>query len=102
MSYKSKFGITKIRHRKNGTDELDINWDTDCDPSSNSKTNRIPVFLYTPDMRDTDTHFHVPLTRAEAKRLRNWLNDYLKDVVPKKRRKAQKRKSPRSFKNCIN
>lgn len=86
MAYKSRFGVTKIRHRKNGRDELSISWDTDGDPNTDPKHRRYPVFLYTPWMGDTKDHSHIPLRRSEAKKLRDWLNEYLNDCPPRGKR----------------
>lgn len=75
MAYKNKFGITKIisSKRKN----LDISWDCEEDPKD--KKQRKPVFLFTPDMDNTINHFHIELDKKQAVKLRDWLNDYLKD-----------------------
>lgn len=52
---------------------FDISLDYDTDPE---KT--FPVFLFIPD-RKQFTHWHIPLTRQQARRLRDWLNRYLGD-----------------------
>lgn len=67
MSFKSRFGITKI---KNSTiDNLSIGLD---------ENNSIkPVILYTPDLKDTNEHFHIELSKIEATKLRDWLNSFL-------------------------
>ena len=76
MSYKDKYGITPIK--KNKIDNFSINWDYDDNP--NDKNQRFPVFLFTPDMKDTNTHYHIVLGKNQAKVLRDWLSDYLKDI----------------------
>jgi hypothetical protein len=72
MSYKTKFGITNIRASK--VDTLSISWDYDVNPKK-----KYPVFLFTPDMNDTNEHYHIALTPAQARKLRDWLSEYLKD-----------------------
>jgi hypothetical protein len=72
MSYKSKYGITDIRATER--DNLSISLDRDTD-----KSKPYPVFLYTPDMRNTSTHYHVELSKAQAKKLHKWLTQYLKE-----------------------
>ena len=44
-----------------------------------------PVFLFTPDLDDTDLHFHIDLTNAEAMRLYLWLGEHLKSVTKKQK-----------------
>lgn len=74
MSYKSKFGITKIINSKYGN--LSISWDSQ-DPNPKNKRGQRPVFLYTPNMDNTNEHYHIALTRKQAKILSKWLIDYL-------------------------
>ena len=74
MSYKSKFGITTIRASK--TNALSVSWDYD----SNQKK-KYPVFLFTPDMGNTDEHHHIVLTPAQTRKLGDWLDSYLKDMA---------------------
>lgn len=87
MAYKDRYGITKIR--KDRRDNLSIGWDNfvnsakTFDLPKNAK-NRIPVFLFTPDMEDTNNHHHIMLNKKQAEILRDWLNAYLKDVGAKK------------------
>jgi hypothetical protein len=38
-----------------------------------------PVFLFTPHISDPNNHFHISLTKTQARKLRDWLTDYLKD-----------------------
>jgi hypothetical protein len=82
MSYKDRYGITKIRDAV--IDNLSISWDADCmypnSPEDVEKKDRYPVFLYTPWMEDTGTHYHISLSKEEAKALKDWLEEYLKDV----------------------
>lgn len=67
---KSATAITKVKKGK--TDNLSISLDYDTDESKN-----YPVLLYTPNMDRTEDHFHIPLTKKEAKSLREWLDSYL-------------------------
>lgn len=79
MSYRNKYGITNII--QGNYYNLDISWD--CDDIWNTKVcpkrRRFPVFLFTPDMRNTDNHQHIELNKTQAKKLHKWLTDYLKD-----------------------
>lgn len=86
MSYKNKYGITNItswtsKKYSKRFGVLDISWDFTKDP--NKKHQKYPVFLYTPDMQNTKNHYHIPLSRSQAKKLRNWLNDYLRNTCKK-------------------
>ncbi len=83
MSYKDRYGSTKLRDTK--LDNLSIGWDNFVNSSENFDKpkyakNRIPVFLFTPNMEDTNEHHHIMLNKKQAKVLRDWLNDYLKDT----------------------
>lgn len=73
MGYRNKFGGTELVDNMFGN--LSIGWDYDTNPEK-----KYPVFLYTPDMKNTNVHYHVPLTKRNAKRLKKWLAEYLKDV----------------------
>ena len=37
------------------------------------------VFLYTPDMKDTDEHYHISLQPYQAKILHRWLTQFLEE-----------------------
>jgi hypothetical protein len=85
MGYRNKYGNTDITHspsKKYGKrfGVLGISWDNFVSQDMNNKRYRIPVFLYTPDMEDSVNHYHIPLTKKQARKLRDWLNLYLKDV----------------------
>ena len=41
------------------------------------ESKKYPVLLYTPNMDRTEDHFHIVLTKKEAKSLRDWLDNYL-------------------------
>jgi hypothetical protein len=71
VSFKDPFGITKIR--ASDRDNLNISWDFDTNPKKN-----YPVLLYTPDMRDTDNHYHIALSEKQARELRDWLTAFLR------------------------
>lgn len=83
MGYKDqRYGITKIIGKV--FDNLQISWDADVvDVENVKKHRRYPVLLYTPDMNNTNEHFHVMLTRNQATKLRDWLDDFLKDTKKK-------------------
>jgi hypothetical protein len=70
MSYDDRFGSTNIKSTTR--DNLGISRD-ELDGEV------VPVLLYTPDMRDSNTHHHIPLTRREAADLHGWLGRYLAD-----------------------
>jgi hypothetical protein len=72
MSYKSKHGITKIKKGKRYN--LDVSLDYDIDENK-----KYPVLLFTPNFEDKNEHFHIDLSRKEAKILSEWLNEYLDD-----------------------
>lgn len=83
MAYKDRYGSTIIRPQTR--DNLSIGWDNFKNSSKNFDKpkyakNRVPVLLFTPDMNDTNNHYHIELNKNNAKVLRDWLNDYLKDV----------------------
>jgi hypothetical protein len=54
------------------TKKLSISRDYDTNPK-----NYYPVFLFEPG-KDFE-HYHISITRKEAEKLRDWLNEYLKD-----------------------
>ncbi len=70
VAKKSVPKITKVK--KDKTDNLSISLDYDRDESK-----KYPVLLYTPNMDRTENHFHIVLTKKEAKSLRDWLDNYL-------------------------
>ena len=74
MAYNDKFGITKICKGK--IDNLSISWDYHDNPDD--KKQRRPILLYTPNMANTSQHFHIELTRKQARLFNEWLNEYLK------------------------
>ena len=63
--------VKQIRGGKN--DNLQINLDYDYTPK-----HLFPVMLYTPDMRNTDVHYHIHLNKRQARALRDWLSIYVK------------------------
>jgi len=70
MSYQDRFGVTNIR--PDDRDNLDISFDYDDNPSET-----YPVFLFTPDMKNPNDHYHITLSLSQAQRLHQWLTDYL-------------------------
>lgn len=90
MSYRNKYGITRIRTES--YNNLVISWDSDAigwNYQNNPKT-RYPVLLYTPDMNDTNEHYHIDLTPTQARKLHKWLGDYLKDKARKRITKTRR------------
>ena len=61
----------KLSTSKHETFEVGLDYDTNPEKT-------YPVFLFVPD-RKQFTHWHLPLTRQQARRLRDWLNRYLGD-----------------------
>lgn len=76
MSYQDRFGHTKINDSL--TENLAIHWGYQDDEKDLSQ--REVILFYTPHMNYTKTHYHIPITREGAKKLRDWLNDFLEDV----------------------
>lgn len=87
MSYRNRFSTTTIRPSQR--DRLSINVDYDRDPS-----NIFPVFLYTPDMRDTNDHYHIVLNKKQAAILKSWLESFLKDPRVRSKKSTAKRINP--------
>lgn len=79
MSYRNKYGITKIKSKR--IDNLQINWDFYRTPKS-----KFPVLLFTPDMNNTNTHYHIKLDRGQTRKLAEWLIDYLHDTRSRERK----------------
>lgn len=73
MAYEDKHGITDIRNGRR--DALSISRDTDLDENDNEVPTA--VFLYTPDMEDTNVHYHIELSVARAAQLADWLNKFV-------------------------
>lgn len=65
-----KFKSSYIKNQR--INDLLISLDHDGDPERS-----YPVIRYTPDMYNTDTHYHIILSRPEAKRLHKFLSQYL-------------------------
>jgi hypothetical protein len=55
-------------------DNLMINLDYDVTPKR-----LYPVILFTPDMKDTNTHYHIRLNKKQARELRDWLNKFVQE-----------------------
>jgi len=36
-----------------------------------------PVLFYTPNMRDTNNHYHVKLSLTQAKKMNKWLSNFI-------------------------
>ena len=72
MSYQDRFGITAIRNTNINSLEISYDWDEDPDSI-------YPVLLFTPDQEYPDNHSHIPLSRKQAHRLYEWLDEYLSD-----------------------
>lgn len=73
--YGSKYGITQIISDK--IDNLSINYDADHNIEDIKQ--RFPVLLFTPDIDDTNTHYHISLTLKQTKVLYKWLSDFIQE-----------------------
>lgn len=71
MSWLHRYGHTRLRNGR--IDNLSINWDYDYNPDK-----RFPVVLFTPDMENTKTHYHIKLDLTAVRRLYDWLGNYLR------------------------
>ena len=56
---------------------LHISWDYDGDIYD--KNNRTAVLLWIPDTKKHD-HEHIEMNREQAQILKEWLDEYLKDI----------------------
>lgn len=65
--------IVDINHSLHN--RISISLDFDTNPKK-----LYPVILFTPDMGNTVTHYHVPLNKREARKLRDFLSRYLGKV----------------------
>lgn len=75
---KNRHGITDIR--PGDRDNLVLHWDYDTNPK-----NHYPVLFYTPDMNNTDTHYHIQLNLIQAKKMHKWLSAFIKNKKRKKK-----------------
>jgi hypothetical protein len=73
MAFKDRFGITTIS--TDDINSLEISWDFVDDVED--KKQRFPVLLFIPNFNDCDNHYHISLTKKEAKVLQKWLSDYI-------------------------
>lgn len=76
MAYKDKHGITVILDTQ--INNLQVSRDDDMDFDTGEEF-PIAVLLYTPSMKRTDTHYHIPLTVEEARALAKWLKKFVKE-----------------------
>lgn len=74
MAYKDTFGITKIINDKMNNLQINIE----------EMDEFVAMLLFTPDMDDKNEHYHIELTKENAKPLRDWLNEFLEDDIEKK------------------
>ncbi|MDZ4085157.1 MAG: hypothetical protein U1E10_19595 [Bdellovibrionales bacterium] len=81
----NKFDSTDII--KGRIDNLGISWAYDDDPEK-----RFPMLFFTPDMNDKTNHHHIRLTIAQARTLKNWLDNFLlENAASTNRRQKRKR-----------
>jgi hypothetical protein len=72
---KKKFKIYPLELKAGKRDNLQINLDFDFNP-----LDPYPVFLFTPNMEDTNQHYHISLNKNEAKALQSWLTKYIQRI----------------------
>lgn len=85
MAYRHKFGITHIKpFDRHGRDQLDISFEADdCISDQRGEIGWNPrkckpVLLHV--LKDGEfEHNHITLTHGQAKKLHQWLTDYLAD-----------------------
>jgi hypothetical protein len=75
MSFEDRFGVTKIIDARR--DNLSVSFDKGTRRIADNDVG--VVFLYTPDMQNTNTHYHIDLTKEEAIKLKNWLDSFLNE-----------------------
>ena len=80
MSYRNKYGSTNIKIKR--FDNLNINW-------YYTPKSKFPVLLFTPDMQNTNTHYHIKLDRKQATKLKDWLEAYLEDTARRARTRVR-------------
>lgn len=86
--YHSKFGISQIR--KGRFHELSIV--KDCEGSDmDNLQERIVVLNYTCDTENRSDHSHIPLNYHQAKKLHDFLKDYIDEVYMYHEGKNEKR-----------
>lgn len=74
MSSNDRYMSTKIRDEE--TDNVSMSIDTH-DYVDDPNMEVIAVMLYTPWMKDTSEHYHIPFTKDQAAELHKWLGDFL-------------------------
>jgi len=72
--YEDIYGVTDIIDEE--VDNLSVSIDNHDGP--------IMSFLYTPWMKETKVHYHIPLNKEKAIVLRDWINKFLEDDIDKK------------------
>jgi hypothetical protein len=69
-----RFNTKSKKIRSSDIDNLSIGLEYDTNPDK-----PYPMFLYTPSISELNNHFHIALSRKQAKILRDWLSEYLRD-----------------------
>ncbi len=69
------YKVEAIIIRDSQRDNLHISWDEEDEF----------VFLFTPDMENTNNHYHVELTEDQATRLSSFLNKKLDELAVKRK-----------------
>lgn len=68
-----KFNSKVVKICNKTRDNLQLHLDYDTDPKK-----AYPQLFFTPNMDNTDIHYHIPLSIAEARKMRDWLTKFLK------------------------
>jgi hypothetical protein len=72
MAYQDRWGVTDIRDGVYGN--LQLCWDV----TNSTGTEILAVIRFTPDMTNTDRHYHISLDLSQCKTLKEWLDQHIK------------------------
>jgi hypothetical protein len=73
MAYKDKHAITDIVPSMMNNLSISVDYI--------GGEGKVPVMLFTPNMNNTNNHYHIPMTREEAVEMLHWLQAYLQDTT---------------------
>jgi hypothetical protein len=93
MSFIDKFGVTKIVDEKR--DNLSLSFDSGCRRIKDGEVGL--VFLFTPDMSETSSHYHIELNKDEIINLKNWIDSFLEEPSMLERYKNDLKKISKVF-----
>lgn len=94
VTYKEVLGKTKckpidLKTKSYGSpnEQLSVLFDFDTNPSNKEKWKL--MFLYVPNVKEFE-HFHIELKKSEAKKLRDWLDHFIKETKVRKKKNVRK------------